>query len=33
MNLLAEDMQPGFVWRGLTVANPLAVLIQSWFSV
>lgn len=22
--LLSEDMQPGFVWRGLTIVNPLA---------
>ena len=29
--LLSEDMQPGFVWRGLTVVNPLAVPVTSWF--
>ncbi len=23
--LLSEDMQPGFVWRGLTIVNPLVV--------
>lgn len=23
--LLSEDMQNGFVWRGLTIANPFAV--------
>ncbi len=30
--LLSEDMQHGFVWRGVTVVNPLAVPMMSWFS-
>lgn len=26
--LLSEDMQDGFVWRGLTVVNPYAATIH-----
>jgi predicted nucleic acid-binding protein len=27
--LLTQDMQDGFVWRGMTVANPFAATLHS----
>jgi predicted nucleic acid-binding protein len=30
--LLSEDMQDGFVWKGLTVANPFAATVHPLFA-
>ncbi|HEV2363890.1 MAG TPA: hypothetical protein VGS12_06785 [Caulobacteraceae bacterium] len=29
--LLSEDMQDGFAWRGLTIANPFAAALHAMF--